>query len=262
METMATPPARRRRPAARPAREPRAAARKGVAAVDRALGILEVFGDADRGLALSELARRTGFYKSTILRLAGSLERFGYLRRLEDGTWRVGPKPLRLGTLYQRQLRTADVVPGALRNIVEELGEGASFFVLDDDRRICLHRVDSSQSVRDAVHEGDALPLHQGASGHLLLAFNGLAGARYDQIRAQRYAGSVGERDQETAAVSVPVFGVGQRLAGALTVSGPRYRMETIPLERALSVLLRHARDLTAALGGDPAALERPARPR
>lgn len=248
------------RPGKRPARRP--AGRKGVAAVERALAILDAFGDGDRSLTLAELARRTGFYKSTTLRLADSLERFGYLRRLEDGGFRVGPRPLRLGMLYQRQLRTADVVPAALRSIVAELGEGASFFVRDDDRRICLHRVDSAQSVRDAVHEGDSLPLHQGASGHLLLAFSGLSGARYDQIREQRYAGSVGERDQETSAVSVPVFGVGERLWGALTLSGPRYRMESIPVERVLAVLFRHARELTAALGGDPGRLERPHRPR
>ena len=41
----------------------------GVAALDRAIAILNAFTAADRSLSLAEIAARTGFYKSTILRL-------------------------------------------------------------------------------------------------------------------------------------------------------------------------------------------------
>ena len=44
----------------------------GLAAVERALSILEAFGEADDELTLAELAKRTGLYKSTILRLSKS----------------------------------------------------------------------------------------------------------------------------------------------------------------------------------------------
>jgi len=71
----------------------------GVAAVDRALTILDAFREADQSLTLTEISKRVGFYKSTTLRLAESLEKFGYLRRLEDGAFRLGPKPLFLGSL-------------------------------------------------------------------------------------------------------------------------------------------------------------------
>lgn len=224
----------------------------GVAAVDRALSILDAFAAEDAGLTLSEIARRTGLYKSTALRLAESLEKFGYLRRDEEGYYKLGAKPLYLGTLYQRQFRTADFVPKALRQIAEELRESASFFVRDEDRRVCLHRVDAPRAVRDAISEGDRLPLDVGASGHVILAFNGQPGRRYDAVRRTLHAASFGERDPETAAVSCPVFGIRQAFAGALTVSGPRYRIEEATVERILAVLFRHARELTREFGGDP----------
>ena len=82
----------------------------GVAAVDRALTILDAFREADQSLTLTEISKRVGFYKSTTLRLAESLEKFGYLRRLEDGAFRLGPKPLFLGSLYQRHFRLAEFV--------------------------------------------------------------------------------------------------------------------------------------------------------
>ena len=225
---------------------------EGVAAVDRALAILDVFTESDARLTLTELSKRTGFYKSTTLRLAESLEKFGYLRRDEEGYYKLGAKPLYLGTLYQRQFRTSDVVPPVLRRIVEELHEGASFYIRDGQHRICLHRVDAPRAVRDSVCEGDRLPVGVGASGHVMLAFDGAGGERYEQIRQHMYAASFGERDPETAAVACPVFGPNRTLAGVLAVSGPRYRIEDTGVEKILPVLYRHAGDLTRLFGGNP----------
>ena len=57
----------------------------GVAAVDRALSILQAFRAGGSSLSLTEIARRTGFNKSTRLRLNQSLERFEYLVRGATG---------------------------------------------------------------------------------------------------------------------------------------------------------------------------------
>lgn len=222
----------------------------GVAAVDRALTILDVFKEGDQSLTLTEISKRTGFYKSTTLRLAESLEKFGYLRRLGDGAYRMGHKPLFLGSLYQKHFRSAEVVPQILRRVVDELQEGASFYVREEDVRVCLHRVDSSRAIRDSIQEGHTLPLSVGASGHVLLAFSGLSGAKYDQIRERLYAVSVGERDPETAAVACPVLGVGQSLAGSLSVSGPRYRFDDKAIETIVPALKKYAAEMSAAFGG------------
>lgn len=73
----------------------------GVAAVDRALLILSVFREGDSFLTLALLARRTGLYKSTILRLLQSLLRAGYVVRRPDGNYAIGPEPSRLAKMYQ-----------------------------------------------------------------------------------------------------------------------------------------------------------------
>lgn len=223
----------------------------GVAAVDRALSLLDAFTPQDAELPLAELAKRTDLYKSTVLRLARSLEKHGYLYRGENGCFRLGSKLLHLGSMYQRHFRTAETIPPVLREIVAELKEGASFYVKDGDRRLCLHRVEAPRSIRDWVSEGDRLVLNAGAAGHVIRAFNGGTGQRCEQVKREMYASSFGERDPEVAAVACPVFAVGQRLVGALAVSGPLYRIEALGVARILPVLFKHARRLTVTFGGD-----------
>lgn len=223
----------------------------GVAAVDRALTILDAL--TSEKSTLADLAKRTGLYKSTLLRLIKSLERFGYVLRDSDGCYRLGSKVLYLGSLYQKHFNASELVLPVLRKLVEELKEGASFYVVDADWRVVLHRVESAQAVRDSVREGDRFALTSGASGHVLCAFNGAAGKRFDLVRQQMYAASFGERDPETAAFAAPIFGHGNRLVGAINVSGPRYRIEALGAEKILPPLFRYARELTATFGGNPA---------
>jgi len=224
----------------------------GVAAVDRAIAILNAFRDEDHSLTLSDLADRTGLYKSTILRVSESLLRAEYLRRLADGTFQIGPATLRLASLFQRQCRTSELVPPVLRWLVERTTECASFYIREGQFAVCLHRVDCSRMVRDAIREGDRLPIDKGAAAHVLRAFAGDAGERLDRVRQDGFCASFGEVDPEIAAVSIPVFSANRQLLGSLTLSGPRYRFGEQQVRSMLPALMQGARDLSSAFGGNP----------
>ena len=225
----------------------------GVAAVERAFTILAVFADRDDALTLAQLAQRTGLYKSTILRLIESLARHGYIRRLSDGRYHIGPEPMRLAHLYQQSFRLGDAVIPILRQLAEQCGVTASFYVLDGNMRVCLHRVEPSRLVRVSLREGDRLALDRGASGKVLRAFSGAPGVEFEAVRKVYYATSFGERDPQTAAISAPVFGVSQALQGALNLSGliEQFTPDYIAMLRGR--LFAAAARLTQALGGDVA---------
>jgi DNA-binding IclR family transcriptional regulator len=220
-----------------------------VEAVERALAILEAFAQGGPRLPLGELARRTGLYRSTILRLAASLERNGYLHRDGDGQFRLGPTLWRLGVRYQNAFNLADYVRPVLRQVVDELGETAAFYIREGDRRICLYRLNSERTVRSHLEEGADLPLDRGASARVLVAFTGGKGDLYERIRSRGSYVSLGERDPEAAAVAVPVLGAG-RLAGALGVTGPRNRFARAACARMERVLVERAAALGRALSG------------
>ena len=147
-------------------------------------------------------------------------------------------------------LDLGDIVEPVLQRVVAETGETAAFHVREDDVRISLYRVESPQRIRDHVRQGEHLPLSHGAGGKVLLAFSGAQGAEFDLIRKNMIHVSLGDRIADLGGISAPVFGVGQKLIGALTVSVPLSRFDQAAAARFRPVVLRHAMVLTRALGG------------
>jgi DNA-binding IclR family transcriptional regulator len=223
----------------------------GVAAVDRALSVLRAFRTDDRTLTLAELAARTRIYKSTILRLTQSLIRAGLLLRLEDGRFRLGPEALRLGGLYQQAYDVGDVILPILADLRRKTGESVIFHVREGERRICLHRVESPHPIRYHVREGDELPLERGSGGRVLTAFSGAKGEPYETIRRQLHFVGFGDRRPDVSGLSAPVFGPGQALVGAVTISGPSSRLDAAFARRSVPVLLKAVAQATRDLGGN-----------
>jgi len=225
----------------------------GVAAVERALSLLNAFADGAPQLTLAELAERTGYYKSTILRLAASLERFGYLTRGAGGAWRLGPTPARLAALTAVPAAHEATIRAALKTLRNESSHTASFYVRSGGERVCLYRENSEREIRHHLEEGARLPLELGAAGKVLLAFGGKAGTGKPdgplrKVRRDGCAISVGERDPHIAAVAVPLFDAGGGFLGALCLSGLAAQFTAGQKERCRALLQAAAADLQARL--------------
>lgn len=221
-----------------------------VAAVERSLEILNAFGDGKRKLSLAELAERTGFYRSTILRIADSLKRYGYLHRDSDGFFSLGPTLWRLGVLYHNAFDLADHVRPALGRLVAATAETATFYIRQGDKRLCLYRHHSSSPIRHHIDEGAELELDRSADGQVLAAYTGGVGGVSETIRAQGYWVSLGERNPEAGGISAPVFGVDGKFIGALGVTGIKAHFTGADGERITAILLKAARELSQSLAG------------
>ncbi len=221
-----------------------------VEALERAFSVLEAFSDGTPRMTLAELTRRTGLYNSTALRLAGALERGGFLLRDPDGRFRLGPSLWRLGVLYQRAFDLASDVRPALARLSAATGETAGFYVREGDRRICLYRHHGPRLIRHHLEEGAELPLDRGASARVLTAFTGGEGPLDAQVRAEGAYVSLGERDPETASVAAPVFGGERTLVGAIAVVGLRAHFDEARINAMLEAVKSEARLLTQRIGG------------
>lgn len=234
--------------ARKPQNDPKAKPR--VEAVERALSLLEAFDDGVVQLPLKLLAERSGLYPSTVLRLAASLEAFGFLQRGADGMFRLGPSLWRLGNHYMRAFDLEPSVRPVLGALVEELGETAAFYIRAGEDRLCLFRCHADNRIGHHMQEGGRLPLDGGASANVLLAFSGAEGARFDEIRRSGVDVSRGERMPDVHAVAAPVFGARAELLGVIAVSGPGERLRGEGLERAIAAVVGRAGRLTQSFRG------------
>lgn len=225
---------------------------QGVASLERALTIVGCFTAHDRGLTLAELAVRTGFYKSTVLRLCASLERFGYVIRLNDGRFVLGGALFRLGQIYQRSYDLADYVVPVLHRLTLKTGQSSSLWIKEGDYRVCLFRAEASEGLRDmSAQVGERWPLERGGSASTILrAFSTPTDPRFERVRKTAIAVSIGEFVPELAAISAPVFSSGGNLVGALSLGGFRSNFIGPAAAKLKPHVLAAAEEITTSLGG------------
>jgi DNA-binding IclR family transcriptional regulator len=229
--------------AAKPAK---AAGLQGVSAVDRALTVLTAFKRGDGELSLAELTKRTGLIKTTVMRMALSLERFGLLKRLDDGGYRLDAEVMRLAACYQHAFGLADHITPVLERLARSTGETASFYTRRGNFRLCLFRVESASQIRMHVQPGDQKPMDKSAIAQVLRHFD--LGRAAPVIDVPIFTSGVS--DPHAAALATPVFGPGGALLGALALSGPVTRLTAARADEIRPELRNAGADLTKACGG------------
>lgn len=223
----------------------------GVESVERALSLLDAFDMGDNGLALKDLAERTGLNKATILRLSVSLEKFGYLKRDDAGLFYLGSSLWRLGSVYRHNLQLDSIVRPVLNKLVERTNESASFHVLRGESGVCLYCANPPRRMRDNVEEGGITELNLGSSGQVLDAFSSRQGPQAQQIREQGYYIGHGERDPEITGIAAPILGHEGELVGVIALSGLISRFTDENIESYLETLLAASREVCVALGSE-----------
>jgi len=248
---------------------------KQIESVDKALSILECFSDNAPELSLKQLSEKTGLYKSRILRLCGTLIAHGCLLRMEEGSgYRLGPKLMMLGKIYERSNSLISIARPILRELASITGESAKLFVIQGTKRVCLVREKGTYPLSYHVEEGESFELYAGAGGKALLAYTSrefrdqVLGVKVLQrltpttiversrleeefatIRERGYASSNGEIFPEVAGMAAPVFDNENNVCAALTIAGPTQRFTEDRRQEMLANLLTAARRLSQLLG-------------
>ncbi|MDW5376690.1 helix-turn-helix domain-containing protein [Halomonas sp. HP20-15] len=130
-----------------------------VEAVERALTILDAFDSPQERFSLADLAGVTGFYKSTLLRLLGSLERYDYVQRGSDGRYQLGHSPVRLARRHPPGRQLAAWIQPALDALAEHSGETAALLEVAAGRAECLLVAVPSVALRHELRPGERWPL-------------------------------------------------------------------------------------------------------
>lgn len=126
-----------------------------VEAVERALTVLEAFDSPQDHFTLAELAQATGYYKSTLLRLLGSLTRFDYVQRDEQGRWHLGHAPVRLARRHLPGRHLATRIQPLLVRLAADTGETAALLEMEDGMVECRLVTLPDVALRHDLRPGD-----------------------------------------------------------------------------------------------------------
>jgi IclR family acetate operon transcriptional repressor len=241
-----------------------------VAAVERALAVLDALSDGSPELGTNEIARRTGINASTVSRLLATLAGGGLVEHVAGtGRYRLGVRLLQLGNAVLARLDLRELARPHLQALVEETGETATLSAPGDPDAVTVDFVLSESTVQSVARVGRSSICHATATGKVMLAFTGSEpapgsmkaytkrtitnrerlAAELERIRRVGWAEASGEREEHLNAIAAPVFGAHGELAAIMGVQGPALRFNRDAMRSAVQPLLERTDAVSEALG-------------
>lgn len=151
--------------------------------LERAVAILECFTLDEPVLGVREAARKARLSSSAAGRLMGAMKDLGILNQdPETSAYMMGSKVLAWAGIYTV---TSDVRALSLPVMVrlqQQTRETISLYVMEGNDRVCVERLESSETVRIVARVGRRIPLYAGSAGKVFLAY--LPESRRDEILA------------------------------------------------------------------------------
>ncbi len=247
-----------------------------VQSVNRALTLLELVGDADDGLRLTDLVSRSGLSPSTVHRLMTTLEERRFVQfNQADGTWHVGRQAFAVGASFARQRNFVAQALPFLRQLRDLTHETANLGVIEDAEMVVLTQVESREIMRAITRVGGRVPMLASGMGKAILstyrpddiaalvARHGLRQLtpatitspakltrQLAEARQLGYAVDDEEYVPGLRCVAAPVFGHDGDAVCAISVSGLPTRMVKDRIPQLGQCVTRIAGELTRALGG------------
>lgn len=244
-----------------------------VAAVERALAVLDLLAESDEPQGVNAIARALGVSASSASRLLGTLAAHDLVERMpETGRYRLGVRLLQLGTHVLARLDVRAIARPLLERLERDAGETATLSLPAAGEAVTVDHVPSRRSVRSAALVGRPSVAHATAVGKVVLAFGRGAEAEIPDhlvaytartitdpaalqravavVEQQGYGEAEGEREEDLAALGAPVFDHTGDLIAIVGLQGPADRFDAAARQEALPHLLATARELGLALGG------------
>lgn len=249
--------------------------RGGIQSLERAFAILEEVARNREGINLADLSKAVGLHNSTTFHLVKTMVQLGYVSQARDSKrYRIGAKlfTLAAGALEENVLLA--LVTPVLETLTRETGEAGHFAIRSGNDIVVIARTAGSGLLQMVDRTGAQRPAHATALGKVLLSalndqqirqFLGSVPVRkftaktiverdallreIDEVRRKGVAYDDGEFDAEVRCVAVPVHDFAGRVAGAVGISGPVWRLSLQALQDKAQQVREAARLISAQLG-------------
>lgn len=262
----------------------------GVALLYKAFRVMDAIAEAKTPPRIGDLLAATDLSKGTLYRLLQALVDRRYLRHdPSDQSYRLGTKLFDMAHSVWESFDLRSAASSELIALRDRLGETTRLSILDGYDVLYIDQVDATSELRVASAVGSRAPIHASSSGKAMLSklepvqrseiLSRLDLARLtpatitnekelrqqiDLVTARGYAISMEERVPGIASVSAPILDASDRPIGALTVTGPAFRLDWDRLNTIGRDLIDAARRIAGNAGmyTQPFSVSTPPRPK
>lgn len=243
---------------------------RGTASSRKVLQVLTSFTPDRPIVTVDAIAKSVKVPLSTAYRYIALLREVGLVTDDGHGGYHLSPRMVELARASRAAFSFIDVALPVMEKLRDASGETVILVRRVGDAAICIERAESVQRVRLSFEVGASFPLHRGASPKLLLAHmvdrerdEYLARARKIDPNLRRRPGPFAEElativrqgwsesseeiTPDIWAAAAPVV-EGTRLAAALSVAGPAFRLTERQRTRIIALTRRAADDISQKL--------------
>jgi len=240
----------------------------------KAIAILRAFSYEQPVLTLQDLRAMTGLPMTTCQRIVSNLVAERVLERSGD-SYSIGRSVLEWAAIAKQARPLGQLLSGILNDLRDATEETACAFTLQGRFRICVEVIPTRLPVRPQTYVGQAVPLHIGAAGKVMLAFNDdvmRAAQREDleqvtdktitdhiqlelemkRIRKSGYSISSEEGTTGLAGVAAPIFEADGSVVASIALSVPVQRAGRQRLRALAPVVMEAAKLASDRLGYRP----------
>ena len=140
-----------------------------IAGLERGIGVIEAFDDANPRLTASQAGQRTGMTRTAARRYLLTLQHMGYVAGDGKLFW-LTPRVLRLGQSYLESARLPRIVQPFLQRVAAGTHEIVYLSVMDGDEVVYIARNGPNRSMSTGYVLGARVPAQVTAAGMLMLA--------------------------------------------------------------------------------------------
>ncbi len=244
--------------------------------LERLLRVLEVLGEQQESVGVTQLSEQLGLPASTLHRLLGVLLQHGLVvQDVGSRRYRIGPGVLRLAKSYFLQNTLVSVAQPHLAALRTRVEETVFLTSLVGEDAICVATAESPRPLQFFMRVGQRMPYHAAASARSILAFQPRAEAErlvrrearerfteatavsvddilreLQQVRRHGYAVCAEEMEVGVTALSAPVRDASNAVIASVTIVAPSVRFSAASRRaEALQMLLDASASISEALG-------------
>ena len=245
-------------------------------AVQRTLAVFDCFALGRTSLTLQEIANRVGLPKSTAFRLVHSLDRAGYLVRLDNQEFCLSLRFTRLAGLVKSTLNIREIARPVMIELARRSNETVTLNTVSGRDRVCVDVIDTPAPLMSVAKPGEHQRLASGSTAKALMAYlprkeqrgvvahaakaSGKKRAEImrelELIRRNGYSSTHGERVLGLSAMSAPIWDSKDEAHYCITITGPTVRLKLREKE-FIKLVVAAAYDISRRLGAGPDGAER-----